>query len=86
MDLINKKQDILLFSHLINDITDTFLKLASVFTSGYHSGKIQNHYSFILHSIRDHSGNDPLCKTFYNSSFTDSRLSRQTWIILGPSA
>jgi len=86
MDLINKEQYSLLFAYLIDHISDTFFKLTAIFTSCYHSGKIQNYHTFIFYSIRYHSCDDPLCKSLYDSRFSYSRLSSQAGIVLCSSA
>ena len=75
-----------MFLHFLNHILDTFLKFTSVLASRNHTGKIQNHKTFIFHCIRNHSHDNTLSKPFNDSCFTNPRLTNQTWIVLSSSA
>ena len=83
---INKQKNSLMFPYFLYNILNSFFEFTSVFTSRNHSGKIKNYKTFILHCIRDHSHNDPLCKAFCNGSFTHSGFSHQAGVVLGSSA
>ena len=86
MQLVNKKKNASVLPHFIHHISDTLFKFSSVFTSCYHTGKIQYNHPLIFYRVRNHTGYDPLCKTLGNSGFAHAGFAYQTGIILSPPA
>ena len=84
MKLINK-QDNLTFAFLnfFQHSLQTFLKFASIFSSGYQSSHIQSKNFLVLQCFRHISCHDSLGKTFYGCSFTNARLTNENRVVLG---
>ena len=86
MKLIYEKQDAFILPYLINNIPYTFFKFTAVLASGYHSGKVEHHYTHALHTLRYVSGDYPLGQSFSDSSLADAWLAYKAWIVLRPAA
>ena len=86
MQLINKKKNSLIAAYFIDHISDSFLEFSTIFASCHHSGQIKDYDSLVFDRLRNHAGNDPLCKPFYDCSLSDAWLTYQTWVVFCSSA
>ena len=86
MNLVYKENYITRLRYLIDNRTDTLLKVAAVFRSGYHSGKVESKYTLIKKNIRNIARNYSLSQSLNYCRFTDSRLAYKTGIVFGAAA
>ena len=82
MQLINKQNDLsVTVFHFFENCFQSFFKLAPVLCSCDKSTHIKRKYRFIFQSFGDITVDDPLRKTFYNRSFSDSRFTDKHRIV-----
>jgi hypothetical protein len=84
MDLIDKKNHLILkLGCLVDKHLDTMLKFTTILGSCNHSREIDSDNTLVLHGKRDFPEGDTTSESLYNSRLPDSRISNETWIILG---
>ncbi len=86
MQFVDKQNYITGLNSLINALLQPLFKLASVFGTGKHAGQIQRDQPHTLHDIRDIAVGDFLSNALGNGCFTNSGLTNQHRVILGPAA
>mmetsp|Transcript_9273 Transcript_9273/g.18422 ORF Transcript_9273/g.18422 Transcript_9273/m.18422 type:complete len:435 (-) Transcript_9273:265-1569(-) len=86
VNLINHKNNIIILLDLIHQFLQSFLKLSSVLGSCYKQTHIQCDHLLAFDSLWHIPTCDALSKSFGNSSFSDSRLTDQAWVVLGTTA
>ena len=82
MQLVDEKDDVAVFFSLLHDLLDTVFKLAAVFSSGYHTGKIQRQQFFVQQLFRNLTCDNLMSQSFGNGSFADAGFTDKTRVIL----
>ena len=87
MYLINEKYHFSIALHdFLHNTFETFLELTLILGSCYQSSQVQGIYLPALQVFRHIPIHNLLCDAFGDCSLSDSRLSHQYRIVLGPSA
>ena len=84
MQLINKEDDTTLgFLHLGDNRLEALLKFAAELSAGNQGAEVKRQELFPSQAIRHVPGHNPAGKPFYNSGFTDARLTDQYGVVFG---
>ncbi len=86
MKFIYKEDDVFTLDYLINSLFDPLFKISSVSGTSHHAGQVKCNNSFVPHNLWNITGSNQLGKPLNNCSFTNTRFSYQTWVVLCPSA
>ncbi|OIQ74079.1 hypothetical protein GALL_442780 [mine drainage metagenome] len=82
VDLVDEQNDVASSADLFQDLLQALFEITAVTATGNERAKIEGVDLLVFESLRDFAFDDCLCKTFYNSSFPNARLTDQDRIVL----
>ena len=82
MQLINKQNDLsVTVFHFFQNRLQTFLKLSPVFCARHKSSHIKGEDRLVFQTFRHITAYDSLCKSLYNSGFSDTWFTDQNRVV-----
>ena len=84
MDFIKEEDNVASFLDFIDQVLDIFFKATTILGTSFQTGNINRNNFLVLDSRRHITINDSLSQTFYDSCLTNSGVSDQYRIVLGP--
>ena len=84
MDFIKEEDNVACFLDFIDQVLDIFFKATTILSTSFQTGNINRNNFLILDGRWHITVNDGLSQAFYDSCLTNSGISDQNRIILGP--
>ena len=86
VDFVDKQDDILIVSHLVDNGFDALFELSAILCASHHRSHVESHDALVEQHTRHFSLNNAKCQALDDGRFTHTGLANQHGIVLFPAA